>query len=125
MRDILQGKLGFGTAPLGNMYRNIPEEEAIATVDAAWESGIRYFDSAPFYGAGLAEMRLGEALSKRNRNDYILSTKVGRVISDELEDPSARDLGVNRVEPIEVMLDLEEANPDVSLLAGLYTLSDH
>ena len=42
MRNILQGKLGFGTAPLGNMYRNIPEEEAISTVDTAWESGIRY-----------------------------------------------------------------------------------
>ncbi|MDM8149663.1 aldo/keto reductase [Priestia megaterium] len=211
MREILQGKLGFGTAPLGNMYRNIPEEEAIATVDAAWESGIRYFDAAPLYGAGLAEIRLGEALSKRNRDEYVLSTKVGRVISDELEDTSSRDmgekgglfefgrknkiindysadatlrsieqslnrlktdrldfvyihdvaqdfygdewvgqfesartgafrvltrlreegvikgwgLGVNRVEPIEIMLELEEAKPDVSLLAGRYTLLDH
>ncbi|QLC88640.1 aldo/keto reductase [Priestia megaterium] len=211
MREILQGKLGFGTAPLGNMYRNIPEEEAIATVDAAWESGIRYFDAAPLYGAGLAEMRLGEALSKRNRDEYVLSTKVGRVISDELEDTSLRDmgekgglfefgrknkiindysadatlrsieqslnrlktdrldfvyihdvaqdfygdewvgqfesartgafrvltrlreegvikgwgLGVNRVEPIEIMLELEEAKPEVSLLAGRYTLLDH
>ncbi|MEH7173849.1 aldo/keto reductase [Priestia megaterium] len=211
MREILQGKLGFGTAPLGNMYRNIPEEEAIATVDAAWESGIRYFDAAPLYGAGLAEIRLGEALSKRNRDEYVLSTKVGRVISDELEDTSLRDmgekgglfefgrknkiindysadatlrsieqslnrlktdrldfvyihdvaqdfygdewvgqfesartgafrvltrlreegvikgwgLGVNRVEPIEIMLELEEAKPEVSLLAGRYTLLDH
>ncbi|MFC9539796.1 aldo/keto reductase [Lysinibacillus sp. NPDC056959] len=211
MRDILQGKLGFGTAPLGNMYRNIPEEEAIATVDAAWESGIRYFDTAPLYGSGLAEIRLGEALSKRNRDEYVLSTKVGRIISDELEDPSSRDLGekgglfefgrknkiindysadatlrsiedslkrlqtdrldfvfihdlaqdfygdewiaqfetartgafrvltrlrdegvikgwglgVNKVESIELMLDLEEAKPNVSLLAGRYTLLDH
>ncbi|MCG3056081.1 aldo/keto reductase, partial [Escherichia coli] len=83
MKEILKGKLGFGTAPLGNMYRNIPEEEAIATVDAAWENGIRYFDSAPFYGAGLAEIRLGKALSHRNRDEYVLSTKVGRVILDE------------------------------------------
>ncbi|MFJ6265790.1 aldo/keto reductase [Lysinibacillus xylanilyticus] len=211
MRNILQGKLGFGTAPLGNMYRNIPEEEAIATVDAAWESGIRYFDTAPLYGSGLAEIRLGEALSKRNRDEYVLSTKVGRIILDELEDPSARDLaekgglfefgrknkiindysadatlrsiedslkrlqtdrldfvyihdlaqdfygdewiaqfetartgafrvltrlreegvikgwglGVNRVESIELLLDLEEAKPNVSLLAGRYTLLDH
>ncbi|GKS14982.1 D-threo-aldose 1-dehydrogenase [Paenibacillus chitinolyticus] len=211
MRNILKGKLGFGTAPLGNMYRNIPEEEAMATVDAAWESGVRYFDTAPFYGAGLAEIRLGEALSKRNRDEYVLSTKVGRLISNELEDPTARDLGekgglfefgrknkiipdysadatlrsieqslkrlktdrldfvyihdiaqdfygdewlskfetartgafrvltrlreegvikgwglgVNRVEPIELMLDLEEAKPDVSLLAGRYSLLDH
>jgi D-threo-aldose 1-dehydrogenase len=211
MKDRFQDKLGFGTAPLGNMFRDIPEEEASATVNAAWESGIRYFDSAPFYGAGLAEMRLGEALSNRNRDDYFLSTKVGRVISDELEDTSSRDLGekgglfefgrqnkiindysadgtrrsieqslkrlrtdrldfvyihdiaqdfygdnwlsqfeiarkgafrvltqmreegviqgwglgVNRVEPIELMLDLEEAKPDISLLAGRYTLLDH
>ena len=92
MKDLLKGTLGFGTAPLGNMYRNIPEEEAIATVDAAWDNGVRYFDTAPLYGSGLAEIRLGEALSKRNRDEY-LSTKVGRIISDELEDPSTRDLG--------------------------------
>ena len=93
MKDLLKGTLGFGTAPLGNMYRNIPEEEAIATVDAAWDNGVRYFDTAPLYGSGLAEIRLGEALSKRNRDEYFLSTKVGRIISDELEDPSTRDLG--------------------------------
>ncbi|MFE7375921.1 aldo/keto reductase [Bacillus cereus] len=211
MKDLLKGTLGFGTAPLGNMYRNIPEEEAIATVDAAWENGVRYFDTAPLYGSGLAEIRLGEALSKRNRDDYFLSTKVGRIISDELEDPSTRDLGekgglfefgrknkiindysadvtlrsiedslkrlktdrldfvyihdvaqdfygdewisqfevartgafraltqlrdegvikgwglgVNKVESIELMLDLEEAKPNVSLLAGRYSLLDH
>ncbi|WP_419884226.1 aldo/keto reductase [Peribacillus sp. B-H-3] len=211
MKNILKGKLGFGSAPLGNMYRDIPDEEAITTVEAAWESGIRYFDTAPLYGYGLAEIRLGEALSKKNRDDYILSTKVGRIISDELEEPSSRDLGekgglfefgrknkiindysadatlrsiedslkrlktdyldfvyihdvaqdfygddwisqfeiartgafraltrlreegvikgwglgVNRAESIELMLDLEEAKPDVSLLAGRYTLLDH
>ncbi|PEU90107.1 D-threo-aldose 1-dehydrogenase [Bacillus cereus] len=211
MKDLLKGTLGFGTAPLGNMYRNIPEEEAIATVDAAWENGVRYFDTAPLYGSGLAEIRLGEALSKRNRDEYFLSTKVGRIILDELEDPSTRDLGekgglfefgrknkiindysadatlrsiedslkrlktdrldfvyirdvaqdfygdewisqfeiartgafraltqlrdegvikgwglgVNKVESIELMLDLEEAKPNVSLLAGRYSLLDH
>jgi len=85
--------LGFGTAPLGNMFRNIPEEEAEATVDAAWEQGVRYFDTAPFYGAGLAEIRLGKALAKHKRSDYVLSTKVGRLILDEVEDAKARDLG--------------------------------
>jgi D-threo-aldose 1-dehydrogenase len=85
--------LGFGAAPLGNMFRNIPEEEAAATVDAAWEQGTRYFDTAPFYGAGLSEMRLGAALKKYPRSDYVLSTKVGRVILDEIEDPAKRDLG--------------------------------
>jgi D-threo-aldose 1-dehydrogenase len=81
---LLNGPLGFGTAPLGNMFRNIPEEEAAATVAAAWEAGTRYFDTAPFYGAGRAEIRLGKELAKHKREDYVLSTKVGRIILDEL-----------------------------------------
>ncbi|MDG2535106.1 aldo/keto reductase [Sphingomonas sp. HITSZ_GF] len=93
IKDILPGKLGFGAAPLGNMFRDIPEEEALATVDAAWNQGIRYFDNAPFYGAGLAEIRMGEVLGSRPREDYVISTKVGRVILDELEDVGARDQG--------------------------------
>lgn len=211
LKDILPGKLGFGTAPLGNMFRAIPEAEARATVDAAWNDGIRYFDNAPFYGAGLAEIRMGEALAGRKRDDYVISTKVGRVILDELEDVNARDngekgdvfkhgrankvvndytedgtlrsiedslkrlktdrieivwvhdvaqdfygdewldvfetarkgafktldrlrdegvikawgLGVNRVEPIELLLGLEKNRPDGFLLAGRYTLLDH
>lgn len=206
-----QMPLGFGTAPLGNMFRNIPEQEAAATVDAAWEQGVRYFDTAPFYGAGLAEIRLGQALAHRPRDEYVLSTKVGRLIIDETEDAGARDLGekgglfefgrpnrivndytadatlrsiedslkrlgtdrldivwvhdvaqdfygdgwlaqyetartgafrvltrlreegvikawglgVNRVEPLEITLDLSEAQPDGFLLAGRYTLLDH
>lgn len=210
-KDIFPGKLGFGAAPLGNMFRDIPEAEALATVEAAWNDGIRYFDNAPFYGAGLAEIRMGEALAGRPRGDYVISTKVGRVILDEVEDVSARDLGekgevfkhgrpnkivndysadatlrsiedslkrlktdrielafvhdvaqdfygdewlamfesarkgafkvldrlrdegvitgwglgVNRVEPIETLLALDEPRPDGFLLAGRYTLLDH
>lgn len=86
-------RIGFGTAPLGNMYRNIPEQEALDTVEAAWQQGIRYFDAAPMYGAGLAELRLGHALQHHPRNEYVLSTKVGRLILDEVEDPASRDLG--------------------------------
>ena len=93
LRDILKGKLGFGAAPLGNMFRAIPEDEARATVEAAWNDGIRYFDNAPFYGAGLAEIRMGDALAGRPRDAYVISTKVGRLILDELEDVGARDLG--------------------------------
>lgn len=211
LKDILPGRLGFGAAPLGNMFRDIPEAEALATVDAAWKDGIRYFDNAPFYGAGLAEIRMGQALAGRKREDYVISTKVGRVILDEVEDIAARDqgekagvfahglpnkvvndyseagtmrsiedslkrlktdrieivwvhdvaqdfygdewlsvfetarkgafraldrlrdegviqawgLGVNKVEPIELLLDLESARPDGFLLAGRYTLLDH
>jgi D-threo-aldose 1-dehydrogenase len=211
LKQILPSRLGFGAAPLGNMFRDIPEDEALATVDAAWNDGIRYFDNAPFYGAGLAEIRMGEALAARPRDDYVISTKVGRIILDEIEDVSARDLGekgdvfqfgrpnrivndysedatlrsiedslkrlktdrieivwvhdvaqdfygdewlsmfesarkgafkaldrlrdegvikawglgVNRVEPIELLLDLDGPRPDGSLLAGRYTLLDH
>lgn len=210
LKDILPGKLGFGAAPLGNMFRDIPEVEARATVEAAWNDGIRYYDNAPFYGAGLAEIRMGAALAGKPRDQYVISTKVGRVILDEIED-GARDngekgavfahgrpnkvvndysedatyrsiedslkrlgtdhidiafvhdvaqdfygdewlsvfetarkgafraldrmrdegvikawgLGVNRVEPIELLLDLDEPRPDGFLLAGRYTLLDH
>ena len=92
MRITLPSRLGFGTAPLGNMYRDIPHEEALATVDAAWDSGIRYFDAAPLYGAGLAELRLGEALAGA-RATRIRSAPVGRLVLDEHEDASQRDLG--------------------------------
>ncbi|MFZ6049813.1 aldo/keto reductase [Pseudomonas sp. CR3202] len=211
LKSLIPTRLGFGTAPLGNMFRAVPAEEVQATVDAAWNNGVRYFDTAPFYGAGLSESRLGAALANRPRDEYVLSTKVGRVILDELEDPAARELGeksglfehgnrnrivndysadatlrsiedslkrlgtdrldivwihdiaqdfygddwltqfeiartgafrvltrlreegvikawglgVNRVEPIELTLDLDEPRPDGFLLAGRYSLLDH
>lgn len=82
----IKNKLGLGTAPLGNMFREVPEDEAMETIQSAWNEGIRYFDTAPFYGAGLAEMRLGEILSSYKRDDYLLSSKVGRIILDEEEE---------------------------------------
>lgn len=90
--NLLNGPLGFGAAPLGNMFRDIPDEEAEATVAAAWQHGTRYFDTAPFYGAGLSEIRLGKALAKYKREEYRLSTKVGRIILDEI-DTQARNFG--------------------------------
>jgi len=87
------GPLGFGTAPLGNMYRNISEGEASATVEAAWEAGIRFFDTAPFYGAGLSEVRLGKALKNYPRDEYVIATKVGRLVLPELVDTSKRTFG--------------------------------
>src|SRR6516162_10069327 len=93
IRDkLVSGPLGLGAAPLGNMFRNIPEAEAAATVDAAWQQGIRYFDTAPLYGAGLSEMRLGRALAKHKRDEYVLSSKVGWLILDEVES-GPRQLG--------------------------------
>lgn len=86
LQDALKHKVGLGTAPLGNMFRDVPEEEARETIQTAWDEGVRYFDTAPFYGAGLAEMRVGDVLSKYNRDDYVLSTKVGRYMTDETEE---------------------------------------
>jgi len=205
LKDKIIGRLGFGTAPLGNMFRALSDEEAAETVEAAWQQGIRFFDTAPLYGAGLSESRLGEALAKYKRSEYTLSTKVGRPISDDLHaapragafglgnqnkmltdysaDATMRSiegslerlktdrldlvfvhdvaqdahgdewiehfniarkgafkalsrlkeegvikgwgLGVNRVEPCELLLDLDDVCPDGFLLAGRYTLLDH
>ena len=73
-------ELGFGTAPLGNLYRAISEAEADATMDAAWAAGVRYVDTAPLYGLGLAETRLNRFLRDKPRDSYVLSTKVGRIM---------------------------------------------
>ena len=72
--------LGFGGAPIGNLFRGVPEEQAEAAVWAAWDAGIRYFDTAPLYGHGLSESRLGRVLRGRPRGEFVLSTKVGRVL---------------------------------------------
>ncbi|MDQ1546288.1 MAG: D-threo-aldose 1-dehydrogenase [Actinomycetota bacterium] len=74
--------LSFGGAPLGNLGTAVSDEDAEAAVHAAWAAGIRYFDVAPHYGLGLAEERLGRALRNYPRDEYILSTKVGRVLFD-------------------------------------------
>jgi D-threo-aldose 1-dehydrogenase len=73
-------RLGFGGAPLGNLFTPVTDEDAAAAVDAAWDNGIRYYDTAPHYGLGLSERRLGAALRPRPRGEYVLSTKVGRVL---------------------------------------------
>jgi len=74
------GPLGFGGAPLGNMFERVSEADAAATLEAAWETGIRYFDTAPEYGPGISEHRFGAFLRERPRDDYVLSTKVGRLL---------------------------------------------
>jgi D-threo-aldose 1-dehydrogenase len=73
-------RLGLGCAQLGNLYRAMTDESAYEIVDEAWSQGIRYFDTAPHYGLGLSERRLGTALAGRPRDEYVLSTKVGRLI---------------------------------------------
>jgi len=73
-------RLGLGTAPLGGLYEAVSDEQAQAVVDRAWALGLRFFDTAPLYGSGLAERRLGAALRGRPREELVLSTKVGRLL---------------------------------------------
>jgi D-threo-aldose 1-dehydrogenase len=83
--------MGCGGAPLGNMYEGFPDAQARATLEAAYDAGIRYFDTAPLYGFGLSEHRLGEALRGKERAGLVLSTKVGRLL--EPGDPATLDHG--------------------------------
>jgi D-threo-aldose 1-dehydrogenase len=80
LRGLAVSELGFGGAPLGNLYQETSDADARLAVDAAWAGGVRYFDTAPHYGLGLSERRLGAALATRPGPDYVLSTKVGRLL---------------------------------------------
>lgn len=73
-------ELGFGGAPIGNLLHTVEDDVAFATVEAAWDGGMRYFDTAPHYGLGLSERRLGTVLAGKPRAEYTLSTKVGRLL---------------------------------------------
>lgn len=74
-------ELGCGSAPLGNLYYAISDDEAHATLKAAWDAGMRYFDTAPQYGLGNSERRMGRFLRTKDRSSYVLSTKVGRLLA--------------------------------------------
>jgi aryl-alcohol dehydrogenase-like predicted oxidoreductase len=71
-------RLGLGLAPIGGLFTAVAEHDAHATVEAAWQLGLRYFDTAPLYGLGLSERRAGAVLSGKPRDEFVLSTKVGR-----------------------------------------------
>lgn len=75
-------RLSFGGAPIGNLYASVAEQDALDAVQCAWRQGIRHFDTAPYYGYGLAESRLGQALAAQPRDSYTLSSKVGRRVLD-------------------------------------------
>lgn len=76
--DVALPALGFGGAHLGELYARVPEPQARATLEAAWEGGVRYFDTAPWYGNGLSEHRIGGLLRQHGRGEFVVSTKVGR-----------------------------------------------
>lgn len=78
--DLEVTAFGFGTAPIGNIFREIDEETSDGMIQSAWDAGVRYYDTAPMYGHGLAELRTGHSLRWKNRDDFVLSSKVGRVL---------------------------------------------
>jgi D-threo-aldose 1-dehydrogenase len=80
MAEITLTRLGYGAASIGNHRAELPDAEADRILEAAWTSGIRYFDTAPHYGLGLAERRLGRFLAGQPRDQYVVSTKVGRLL---------------------------------------------
>ena len=83
-------RIGLGGAPLGNMFHPLSEETADATLNAAWDAGFRYYDVSPHYGAGLAEQRFGRLLSGKPRDEYVLSTKVGRLLQPASQPENAK-----------------------------------
>ena len=90
--------LGFGGAPLGNLYRSLSEEDAQATLGAAFASGIKLFDTAPFYGLGRSEGRFGIAIERAGREGIVLSTKIGRLLVDGPADEVTKELFVDAPE---------------------------
>lgn len=97
-------ELGFGAAPIGNLYRFVSEAEARQTLEAALGAGIRYFDTAPYYGFGLSERRLGDAV--RGRADAIVSSKAGRLLRPaELEETASERFGFRSPMPFEPVFD--------------------
>lgn len=80
--EIFDGKsFGLGGVPFGNEFAYVTDEVAYATIQAAWDAGVRYYDTSPWYGLGLAERRLGSFLHKQTRSEYVLSSKVGKLLT--------------------------------------------
>jgi D-threo-aldose 1-dehydrogenase len=104
--------LGFGGASIGNLYRAVSDDAARAVVDTAWDNGIRYYDTAPHYGLGLSERRLGAALADRPRDEFVLSTKVGRLLVPN-EAPTGSDLENLYDVPDDLRRQLDYSGPGV------------
>jgi D-threo-aldose 1-dehydrogenase len=118
--DSLLERVGFGGAPLGNLFAPIPEPDAIRTVAAAYDAGIRYFDTAPLYGRGRSELRIGAALRGRPRDSFRLSTKVGRLLRPIARRPP--DDAYTDMPPFEVEYDYSEDGARQSLDESLERL---
>lgn len=104
--DIFLPQVGIGGSDMGNRNRVRPPQEATETVNAAISAGLNYFDTAPYYGLGLAERRIGDVLRDFPRGDFIISTKVGRMLKpDETVDPSTPRHGFHTSMPFKVAFD--------------------
>ncbi|WP_232331364.1 aldo/keto reductase [Agromyces laixinhei] len=95
------GPIGYGAASVGNLYRAVSEADAHSALAAAWEGGIRYFDTAPHYGLGLSERRLGAFLRERPRDEFVISTKVGRALDPNPDFDGGDDLAFDFAVPNE------------------------
>ncbi len=97
-------EISFGGAGIGNLYRPVRRSDAIKTLAAAWDAGIRYFDTAPFYGHGLSERRTGDFLQSKPRADFVISTKVGRILRPSPDGPPT-DTGYVEALPFSINYD--------------------
>lgn len=104
----IHGPLGMGGAPLGNLFDVVAEADALASLQAAWNSGIRHFDTAPHYGAGLSEHRMGAFLRHQPRDAFTFSTKVGRLLT-AAQDVPAHDEGFVHALPFRRSIDYSAA----------------
>jgi D-threo-aldose 1-dehydrogenase len=94
-------RFGLGTAPLAGLYEAVPEDQALEVISRAWDAGVRHFDTAPLYGFGLAEIRLGKALHDSQRQEYVLASKVGRLLrADAPPEPGQNFKGTPPVNPV-------------------------
>ncbi|MDQ6720453.1 MAG: aldo/keto reductase [Candidatus Dormibacteraeota bacterium] len=94
-------RVGLGTAPLAGLFESVDEDQALGVIGRAWEAGIRFFDTAPLYGHGLGELRLGRVLREQPRDEFTLATKVGRLLrADAPPEPGQAFRGVPAVNPV-------------------------
>jgi D-threo-aldose 1-dehydrogenase len=94
-------RFGLGTAPLAGLFEAVPEDQALQVIERAWEAGIRHFDTAPLYGHGLAETRVGKALRDKPRHQFVLASKVGRLLrADAPPEPGQSFRGTPSVNPM-------------------------
>jgi D-threo-aldose 1-dehydrogenase len=121
-RGVRVSSLGFGGAPIGNLYAPVAETDAQAVLTEALDSGIRYFDTAPFYGYGLSEERMGRALAGRPRDAFVISTKVGRRIERDERREHTRDDDVYAVQGNRAVFDYSRDGVQRSFEASLRRL---